>query len=222
MLDRHRRHARGGQTRSPHPISAIIAAALLLALFGTAAAATPSHVVPPNGRVGGKGYVYYLKRGWEAFFASPKACQTITVGGLKVAVVNPSDGPTCTEPKSQPIYVTGPSSECSTIPADHNGFGKTASQLKQCARAGMKDSVVHTWLDGHRVSNFSRFITATEAFAFRLPKNRFPGVKQRRGRSAANGYGLLLRGLPKGIHRLRHAGTVHGTKIDTTATLRVR
>lgn len=42
------------------------------------------------------------------------------------------------------------------------------------------------------------------------------------GRSAAYGYGLLLRGLPTGSQTLRHAGTVNGIKIDTTATLRVR
>ena len=60
---------------------------------GAAAAATPSHVVPPNGKVGGKGYCYYLERGWEVFFASPGPCQTVSVGGLRVAVVDPSDGP---------------------------------------------------------------------------------------------------------------------------------
>jgi hypothetical protein len=223
MLDRRKWQTPGGRTRPPYPISATIAAAaLVLALCGAAAAATPSHVVAPNGQVGGKGYSYYLERGWKVFFASPGPCQTVSVGGLRVAVVNPTEEPTCTEPAGRPIYVTGPGAECSTIPGDHNGFGKTASQLEQCARAEMKNSVVHAWLDGHQVPSFARFITATDAFAFRLAKNRFPGVKQRSGRSAAYGYGLLLTGLTKGTHTLRHAGTVNGTQIDKTATLRVR
>jgi hypothetical protein len=203
-------------------MSATIAAALVLALCGAAAGATPSHVVPPNGKVGGKGYSYYLERGWKVSFGAPGPCQMVTVGGLRVAVVNPTDGPTCTEPAGRPIYVPGPSDECSTFPGDHNGFGKTASQLKQCARAGMQNSVVHASVDGHRVPHYARFITATEVFAFHLPKNRFPGIKQRKGRSAAYGYGLLLTGLTKGTHTVGHVGTLNGMKIDVTATLRVR
>ncbi len=223
MLDRRRRHAAGGRTRPPHLLSATLAAALVLGLCGGAAAAIPSHVVPPNGKVAGKGYSYYLERGWKGYFASPKPCQTATVGGLRVAVINATNEPICTEPAGRPIYFAGPSSECSTIPGDHNGFGTTASQLKQCARASMKVfGVVHAFLDGHRVPKFARFITATEAFAFRLPKNRFPGVKQRSGRSAAYGYGLLLQRLTKGTHTVRHAGTLDGKKFDTTARVRVR
>lgn len=222
MLDRHRRHATGGQTRPLHAMGAIIATALVLAMCGGAAAAAPSHVVPPNGKLAGRGYSYYLERAWKVFFGAPGPCQTATVGGVRVAVVNPSDGPSCNEPAGRPVYVSGPSAECSTLPGDHNGFGKSASQLRRCARAELKNSVVHAWLDGHQVPNFASFITTTNAFAFRLPKNRFPGVKQRKGRSAAYGYGLLLTGLTKGNHTVRHAGTVIGTKIDTTATLRVR
>ena len=94
MLDRRKWQTPGGRTRPPYPLSATIAAAApVLALCGAAAAATPSHVVPPNGKVGGKGYSYYLERGWKVFFASPGPCQTVSVGGLRVAVVDPSDGP---------------------------------------------------------------------------------------------------------------------------------
>lgn len=222
MLGRPRRQSPGGRTRPPRPMSATIAMALVLFLCGAAAAATPNHVVRPNGKVAGKGYSYYLERGWKAYFASPAPCQTVTVNGLRVAVLDPTEDPTCTEPAGRPIYVTGPGAECSTIPGDHSGFGKTAPQLMRCARAGLKNSVVHAWVDGHRVPKFAGFITATEAFAFRLPKNRFHGVEQRRGRSAAYGYGLLLRGLTKGTHTVRHAETVNGTKIEATATVHVR
>jgi hypothetical protein len=223
MLDRPRRHTPGGLTRLPHPISAAIAAALVLALCGAAAAATPSHVVPPNGKVGGKGYSYYLGRWEKAFFHSAAACQTVTVSGLRVALVFGGESPACTEPAGRPIYLGAPADECSTLPGDHKGYGTTASQLKRCARAGFNVfSDVKAWVDDRRVSRYARFTTATQAFAFHIPKNRFPGVKQRSGRSAAYGYGLLLTGLTKGTHTVRQTFTLNGTKVDNTVTLHVR
>lgn len=200
-----------------------MAGVVLAFAAGGAALAAQSRVVPPNGKVGGKGYSYYQERGWKAVFHSPAACQTITVGGLRVAIVNVSAEPTCTAPAGRPVYAPGPGSECSTLPGDHNGYGTTASQLKRCARAGLKGfSDVTASVDGHRVPQYARFITATEVFAFRLPKNRFPGVKQRRGRSAAYGYGLLLTGLDKGTHKIQHTVTLNGKRFSLTATLRVR
>jgi hypothetical protein len=137
-------------------------------------------------------------------------------------VVITGAGRTCTEPAGRPIYVGGPGSECSTLPGDHKGFGTTDSELKQCARAGLKGfSDVTASVDGHHVPQYARFITATEAFPFNLPKNRFPGIKQRNGRSAAYGYGLLLTGLTKGTHTVRHTVTLNGKRFSLTATLHV-
>jgi hypothetical protein len=222
MLDRRSWQIRDGRTRPRRTVSATIAAALVLALCGGAAAAAAGHVVPPNGKVGGKGYSYYLERGWKTFFASPGPCQAVTVGGLRVAVVSADAGPGCNEPAGRPVYVTGPDNECSTLPGDHNGYGKTPSQLEQCARAGLKVfSDVRAFVDGQPIPEFARFITATEVFAFRMPKNRFPGIKQRGGRSAAYGYGLLLTGLTKGTHKVRHTLTLKGKRYTVTTTLRV-
>ncbi|MGN6167033.1 MAG: hypothetical protein ACTHQQ_02535 [Solirubrobacteraceae bacterium] len=208
-----------GRARAVLPVVGVV---LACAAGGVALAAQP-RVVPPNGKVGGKGYSYYLERSGKAFFHSPAACQTVTVGGLRVAVVFIGAAPACSEPAGRPVYAGGPANECSTLPGDHKGFGTTASQLKRCARAGLKAfSHVKASVDGHRVPKFARFITATEVFAFLLPKNRFPGVKQRKGRSAAYGYGLLLRGLTKGTHTVRHAATLNGKRFSLTLTLRVR
>lgn len=213
------------RTRSLRPISATIGAALVLALCGGAAAgaATPSHVVPPNGKVGGKGYSYFLGRGWITYLRSAAACQTVIVGGLRVAVVDVTAEPTCTEPAGRAIYIPGPSNECSTVPGDHHGYGKTASQLKQCARAGLKGfSDVRASVDGRQVPNFARFITATGTFGVNIPRNRFPGIKPQSGRSAAYGYGLLLQGLTKGTHKVQHTATLNGKRFTVAATLRVR
>lgn len=207
----------------------VLAGGLLLVLSGGGFAAAGSNVVPPSGTVAGHSYAYYLERGWQLYFSSPapgpRTCPTITVDGQKVALVGGPGGgggkSTCNEPTGRPIYLPGPEDECSTLPGDHNGFGTTESQLKRCARAGMKGALASASVDGHRISHFNGFITATGVYSIHLPKNRFPGVKQRSGRSAAYGYGLLVIGLTKGTHTLHHAGTVMGDHVEATVRLHV-
>lgn len=195
-------------------VACVMTGALLLSLSATGFAAGERHVVPPNGKVAGRGYAYYQKRDWQVYFSTPapgpKACATLTVGGKKVALVSDGRGGhiTCSEPAGRPIYLPGPGNECSTLPGDHSGYGTTDQQLKRCAAAGMKGATVRAWFDGHRVPGFQKsFITATRVYLIKLPKNRFKGIKQRRGRSAADGYGLLVIGLTKGTYTLRNAVT---------------
>jgi hypothetical protein len=194
----------------------------LLALSGGALAAGPGNVVPRNGLVAGKGYAYYQERAWKLDFSAPqsgpKNCMTVTVDGRVVEFIGGAGHLTCTLPAGSPIYMDGPDNECSTLKGDHNGFGTSDSQLVKCARAGMKGVVARATIDGHRITNFAKLITATGAYRIRISKHRFPGITARHGRDAAYGYGLLVIGLTKGTHTLHHESSF-GT---TTFTLHVR
>jgi hypothetical protein len=169
-------------------------------------------VVPPRGKVAGQGYTYWLERFWQNLFASgrliPKPCQTLTVGGQRVALLTAGTfwpGPyshTCSEPAGRPIYLQAVTDECSTFRTDHNGFGTTPSQLKRCARAGYVVTKAGVWVDGSRVGHFKRFITATGVYPVHVPTHNQFSIKRHSGRSAAYGSGLLLSGLSKGTHTI--------------------
>jgi hypothetical protein len=198
----------------------------MLLLGAGASASVLSSVVPPNGTVAGHGYAYWLQREWQINFNSPASgptrCQTVRVDGQRVAVIEDLAGGkhTCSEPAGRPIFAVELAAECSTLPMDHM-FGTTAPQLERCARALLKGAVVSASLDGHRVPHFNRYDAATGIFSLHIPRARFHGVKQRHARAAAFGYGLLLRGLEKGNHRIDSKGTFGGNKFESSLTLHV-
>jgi hypothetical protein len=204
-----------------------ISAALVLSLTAVAlAVATP--VVAPRGNVAGKGYAYWQERFWQNLFASgrltPKACQTLTVGGQRVALLTvgiAGPGPyshTCTEPAGRPLYLQALTDECSTFKTDHNGFGTTASQLKRCARADYKVTNAEVWVDGRPVQPFNRFITATGVYPVHVPSHNMFNIKRPNGRSAAYGSGLLLSGLNRGTHTIWVNGSVPSVHVQVAFT----
>ena len=69
----------------------------------------------------------------------------------------------------------------------------------------------------------SRFITATGVYPVHVPKHNLFNYRQRDGRSAAYGYGLLLTGLRTGEHTILLDGNVPSAKyqIQVTYTLHV-
>jgi hypothetical protein len=215
------RPARGG-------FAPALGATLVLSLAAGALAATGSPVVPPNGKVAGKGYAYYLERAWQVAFASPPSaspCVILTVGGKQVALINPvgstnsgSYSYTCSEPAGRPVFVDQLSNECSTFKGDHNGFGTTPSQLEKCTRSMFKGAVGTASVDGKPVTNFQRWITATGVYPIHLAKKNILGSKKLDGRSAAYGYGLLLTGLPRGTHTVESTGVVPAGKFNVKIT----
>ena len=186
-----------------------IALGVCLAVLLTGAgayASTLNQVVPSTGGVAGHDYAYWLQRSWEFYFVSPSQCQSATVGGQTVYLAQSIGGgpSTCHFPSGHPIFVNSLSTECSTIPGHHNGWGTSRSQLQKCSRTVTERALITEWLDGQRVPNFGKvFWKTVTQFRVRVPAGRFKGFKGGRVRAAAWGWSLLLKKLPKGKHTVR-------------------
>lgn len=198
-------------------------AVLGLSLAAGGLAAT-SPIVPAGGKVAGKGYAYYLKRGWLISFAASAplpSCATLAVGGKKVALIRtpPKSGATatCNEPAGRAIYVHEISNECSTLKGDHRGFGTTNADLVKCAKSVYKVPGVSlsATLDGHTVNLQALVVSSGEFF---VPK--VVGQSASTARSAAYGPGILLRGLSKGTHTIRSKTNIPGV-VTVDSTLKV-
>jgi hypothetical protein len=201
-----------------------VGAVTLLAVNGPALAASSSKVVAPHGTVAGKGYGYYAGRMWQVIFEAPahqtNLCATAAVGGKQVAMIwskavakgSGSYKQTCTEPAGRPIYLQHVANECSTFKGDHAGFGTTGAQLKKCARAPFTNATGTTKVDGQTLAHPNRYLAASHAYAINLHKSNYFGYKKLHGRSAAYGYGVLLRGLSAGTHKIVVAGKIPSFK----------
>jgi hypothetical protein len=130
---------------------------------------------------------------------------------------------TCTEPAGRPIYVQHVANECSTFKGDHAGFGTSGAQLKKCARSPFTNATGTTKVDGQKVAHPDRYLAASQVYAITLHKSNYFGYKKKHGRSAAYGYGVLLRGLTTGTHKVVVAGTIPSFKfhIKVTYTIHV-
>jgi hypothetical protein len=207
---------------------------MVLSLSGAAVATSSRELVPPHGTVAGKGYGYYLGRTWRLIFRSPahhlNTCATITVGGRHVAVISAGlKGPgtykqRCTEPAGRPVYLLHVANECSSFKGDHAGFGTTNAQLKKCARAPFTNATGRTTVDGHKVAHPARYRAASGVFRIHLDKDNYFGYKRLHGRSAAYGYGVLLRRLAPGTHKVVVAGSIPSFMfhIKVTYTIEVK
>jgi hypothetical protein len=190
---------------------------LALVMAAGAFASTLNSVVQPTGSVAGRAYPYWLQSAWRSYFTSSAACHTTKVGGRTVTlVVNAAGGrSSCHAPAHQPIYVNGFSTECSTIPGHHNGWGTSDSQLQKCSRTVTERALITEWLDGRRVPNYGRtFWKTVRAFGVTVPANRFKGFHGGQARAAAWGWSLLLKSLPKGTHTVRCKATYPNGKLE--------
>jgi hypothetical protein len=190
---------------------------LVLSMTAGAFASTLNDVVQPTGSVAGRAYPYWLKRAWRFYFSSPAPCQTATVNGQTVTLVENTAGgrSSCPAPAGKPIYVNGFSTECSTIPGHHNGWGTSNSQLQRCSRTVTERALITEWLDGRRVANYGKiFWKPVTAFHVTVPAHRFRGFSRRHARAAAWGWSLLLKGLPRGTHTVRCKATYPSGKLE--------
>ncbi|HVV77659.1 MAG TPA: hypothetical protein VHC43_16690 [Mycobacteriales bacterium] len=208
---------------------AAITTGILLGGGGSAIAAGSSGVVAPHGSVAGKSYGYYVGKVWQVIFESPTknpdTCATETINGRQVAVVWPAitgSGTfkqTCTEPAGRAIYLQHVADECSTFKGDHGKFGTTDAQLRKCARAEFKNSTGTTTVDGQAISNVDRFIAGSGVYGISLSsRHNYYGYKKHHGRSAAYGFGVLLRGLTTGTHKVVVTGRIPAYKFHLKVT----
>ncbi len=205
---------------------------LVLAMSASALASTLSNVVPYSGGIAGHPYAYWLERTWALYFTSPapgpKPCESATAGGQSVALVENIGGgrSSCHVSAHHPIFVNELSTECSTIPGHHNGWGTSDSDLQKCSRTVTEKALITEWLDGRRVPNFGKtFWKPVSAFSVTVPPKRFKGFSQGgQARAAVWGWSLLLKGLPKGTHTVRCKATYPNGKLEfqSRVTLYVR
>jgi hypothetical protein len=227
---RHRHHPRRAGRWVARGVRAFGVSLALLLTLSTVAGADGGSVVPPNGKVAGEGYAYWLQRSWQTVFSGSlpmNPCQTLTANGEPVGYVTlPTIVPgtydsTCSEPAGQPMYVIELSGECSTFPGDHGNFGTTDSQLKKCARTLYSGVVETTTVDGQPI-DVSKSLKSTQPFSVNLASgNNILGLPPGEGRSAAYGYGLVLTGLPDGTHIIHTVGTFDTLTWDITWTVLV-
>lgn len=179
---------------------------LVLSVGAVAYASSLNQVVPSTGGVAGHDYAYWLKQDWKFYFASPSNCRSMTVGGQTVYLAESIGGgsSTCHFPSGHPIFINSLSTECSTIPGQHDGWGTSRSQLQKCSRTVTERALITEWLDGQRVPDFGKtFWKTVTQFRVHVPAGRFKGFKGGQVRAAAWGWSLLLKQLPKGRHTVR-------------------
>lgn len=190
-----------------------------------AAASSPLGLVPPTGRVAGHGYSRWPGLAWKSLLEhSPSAppCEITQGVTLLLGAPGPNGSYTCHVKAHRPLYVLAVSNECSTVEPPPS-YAKTPAGLRRCARRGLKGvSDVRLTIDGHAIHDLRRFISASPVFSFRLPANNVLGSTARGGRSAAYGYGYLIRGLTQGHHTVTHDGRIGGQEDKQTFTLVAR
>ncbi len=179
---------------------------LALSMGAAAFASTLNEVVPSTGGVAGQPYAYWLQQDWQFYFASSKQCQSATVGRQTVYLAESIGGgvSSCHMPAGHPIFINSLSTECSTIPGQHNGWGTSKSDLQKCSRTVTEKALITEWLDGQRVPNFGKtFWKTVPQFSVNVPAGRFKNFQGGQVRAAAWGWSLLLKKLPKGKHTVR-------------------
>ncbi|MBV9325571.1 MAG: hypothetical protein JO352_17505 [Chloroflexi bacterium] len=72
-----------------------------------------------------------------------------------------------------------------------------------------------------RSVDVDKLVAATGAYAVHVPKNNPLGIAPGSGRSAADGFGVLLTGFAKGTHIIHTRWSIGTSKWDITFTVRV-
>jgi len=132
----------------------------------------------------------------------------------------------CTVPASKPLFFPIINTECSNIEAPPF-FGRTDKQLINCAKTiedGVDITTLVATLDGVSVPNLAAYRAASPVYSFTVPANNFLGVTgPSAGRSAADGYYLLLAQPSPGSHTIHFEGAdASGFSLSVTYHLAVK
>jgi hypothetical protein len=205
--------------------------ALLIAAPLVAAAASP--VLPPADAPTrtGKTYAEWSAAWWQYVFAVPASSnpnfdltgihcnvnQTANVFFLNGAPTTAAVTRTCTVPSTQPLFFPLINAECSNVESPPF-FGANDAERAACAASfidGVGISTLTATIDATtlRGRDLSGFRFSSPPFDFQMPaQNNFlglPGVTS--GRSASDGFWLMLEPLAPGSHTLHfEAAFVHG------------
>jgi hypothetical protein len=189
----------------------LVVTVLALGVAATAASATPERKLGST-----------LGALWETVLETPTPENPFTGGDPCVdlgGVVAPfsaigTTSLTCTVKPGTRIFVTGESTECSTVePAPF--FGANEAELRACARAADAGFAVPTiFLDGKAVP-----VTEVESglLTLDLPADNIFEVPAQRAFSVAHGWVALLHPLTPGTHEIRihlEGTDVFGTTVD--------
>lgn len=137
------------------------------------------------------------------FVTGQAAC--VNLRGNTVAPFTPAGFPqdsTCTVKRGTRIFVAASTWECSTfVPEDHVGFGTTEAELRKCARQTDAQVAPEVTIDGQSVTTIA---VETRLLRIHLPRGNVFGVMgtDRRGRSVAHAWVVLLKRLARGSHTI--------------------
>jgi hypothetical protein len=210
--------------RPRRSLSALVGALLGLIIAAPLVAAAASPVVSPTDAASltGKTYPEWSAAWWQYVFAIPvqsnpnldltgKYCQVnenANVFFLNGASTTAAVTRTCTVSSTQPLFFPLINVECSNVESPPF-FGASDQDRKICAAEiidGVGISTLTATIDGTTLGSqdLSAFRFASPPFNFQMPaRNNFlglPGVTS--GRSASDGYWLMLKPLAPGSHTL--------------------
>jgi hypothetical protein len=194
-----------------------LARTLLLAAV-TFCLIAPSASAAPTGLLLGDLWTTVLETpGAENPFVTGEAA-CVDLRGNTVAPFTPAGFPqdsTCTVRRGTKIFVAGSTYECSSfVPEDHVGFGTTEAELRKCAHQTDAQVAPKVTVDGRSVTSTA---VETRLLRIHLPKDNVFGVTgaDRRGRSVAHAWVVLLKRLARGTHTIEIAIDAE-TTITTT------
>ena len=205
-------------------LTALLSASVALIVVSPIVAMAASPVVSPTDAASltGKTYSEWSAVWWQYVFAIPmqsnpnvdltgKHCQVNEAANVFFLNGAPTTEPvtrTCTVSSTQPLFIPLINTECSNVESAPF-FGATDADRKACAAAiidGVGISTLTATIDGTTLGSqdLSAFRFASPAFNFQMPaQNNYlslPGVTS--GRSASDGYWLMLKPLARGSHLL--------------------
>src|SRR5215831_6300169 len=206
-------------------LAGVVLALIVAAPATLADAASLSIIAPPGAQAAsGKTYGDWSAVWWQVMMAIPvESNPTFDLTGANCSGGNTAaifflagqgTGETvtrsCTVPTTKPLFFPIINVECSNVEKPPF-FGATDEDREACARRiadGIGVSTLHVTLDGAAVGNPSRLRAASPPFNFTIPRNDnilfVRGVTS--GRSASDGYWVLLNPPSPGTHTIHFEG----------------
>ena len=186
---------------------------------GNCGISTDWRVVPSCASPFGATYSEWSQSWWQWFFhltAWPDGvsadCSTHQLGPVWFLVGGAPNNPiNCTVPVGKALFFPILNVECSNLEAPPF-YGATAADRRACAKGIMDTATsLQVTIDGVAVQNLTSFRAATPDHDFTVPDGNIANIptdKSHSGKSAADGYYVMLTPLAPGTHTLHFTGTI--------------